>query len=1184
MAWTERQQQAIDYREHKDLLVAAAAGSGKTSVMVERVIRLILEGEAGIDEILAVTFTKAAASGMKEKIVDRLRARIGEDLARGDSASAARLSNQLALVAEADISTFDSFAQKVVRENFQTIDIDPGAGVCDEAKSAIMRDRALDELLEGRLAEAEPSFIAFMDAYSGVKSLEAVKESILDIYRAIMAMPGPFSKLSEMADSLNMNETAFVGSGAFEAVIEDLSLVRQRAADYADKLKNLLKTPELALMRAKYMPEWAGFENLDKAFDRLCEEAGREEPDASKTDELAKEINLIYDGLREVKEQWRAAKGMSDSEKAAFEAVKEEGKIYRDGYWKAYEEIAKKYFAQPLSDSLSELRKTHTHARVFCDLVQDFHRRFMEKKAEKHMYDFGDFMHFALEALKDDAVAEQYKNRFKYIFVDEYQDSNELQDELIRRISRGGNVFMVGDIKQSIYRFRQAEPRLFTARYGAYKKGGGGYAPGAVIDLNSNFRSKNSVVDAVNAVFEQIMEGYDEDARLHAGNTEADRDNVSPFISIVDCTVPEDGEKPEEGRSELEALNIARIIKKKMKEDPSLCFRDIVILMSSYKGVAGTFKEVFEREDIPLFVEEEDGYFDAIEVAIVLNILRVIDNMRQDIPLISVLYSSVFGFSCEELAKIRILGTKDGSESFCEAFLNCALGAVSGGGAEAAGEACALAKRCAAAYSRIREWKAECGTMPLPDFIWKIYRETGMYIFMGALPGGEQRQSNLRMLVSRAIAFSKEGSGLYSFLQEIDAGKNYSKVPPAGTIGESADAVRITTIHKSKGLEYPCVIIAGMQKEIGRRNPTSSFVKFNKSVGMAFDYVEPDGSFTKTTIMQKAIDSRDAVEDTEERIRLLYVAFTRAIKHLVVSAYLDKPDEKIRAWQGSAPLSPIKALNAKTYLDWIMPTLSSCIPLETVAAAKLAGKGTAERTETVAGRLLESAGSVSVREEIARRLSYEYPYAADVNSKSKYSVSELNFAGERLPIELDVPSTLGRLTVSEGLDAEDAAERGTIYHKVMEMIDFANLSSADPKAIIESLKERGFIEEKGADRIEAAEIERFLSSDIAKRMERAAKVGKLRKEAPFTLRMEKDGREILVQGMIDCYFEEDGEYVLLDYKTNYVKQKSEEVYDHFRKIYAEQINLYAKAIEELRGGRVKERYLVMLSAGEALNI
>lgn len=1174
MGWTERQQQAIDYRENKDLLVAAAAGSGKTSVMVERVIQLILEGKAGIDEILAVTFTKAAASGMKEKIVARLRARIGEDLAKGDSESAARLSNQLSLVQEADISTFDSFAQKVVRENFQAIDVDPGAGVCDEAKSAIMRNKALDELLDEKLADAAPDFIAFMDAYSGVKSLEAVKESILAVYRAIMAMPDPFGKLSEMAESLNQDENTFVRSGAFEAIIEDLSSVKLKTTEYTNELQNLLEEADLAFLQAKLAPELEGFENFDSIFDELLEEAGKEKPDASKIDELAKQMNSIYDGLKATKasRRWAATK----EEKEAFEAIKDEGKALRDDYWKAYEAIAKKYFAQPLSDSLAELKETYKAAKVFCELVEDFHKRFMEKKAEKHMYDFGDFMHFALAALSKDDVAEQYKNRFKYIFVDEYQDSNELQDELIRRISRGGNVFMVGDIKQSIYRFRQAEPRLFKARYEAYKTGSAGYAPGAVIDLNSNFRSKNSVVEAVNAVFEQIMDGYDADARLNAGNPEAGIDNVKPIISLVDCTVGEDEEKPEEKPAELEAINLAHIIKKKMKEDPSLSYRDIVILMSSYKDVAGIFKEVFEREDIPLFVEEEDGYFDAVEVSIILNVLRVIDNMRQDVPLISVLYSSIFGFTCEELARIRILGTKLGTESFCEAFLNCI-----------SGEACAdgeLAKKCDAAISRIREWKAECGTMPLPDFIWKIYRETGMYIFMGALPGGEQRQSNLRLLVSRAIAFSKEDSGLYNFLQEIEAGKNKSKVPPAGTIGESADAVRITTIHKSKGLEYPCVIIGQMQKQIRGKSSDISFVKFNKSVGMAFDYVEPDGSFTKATIMQKAIDSRNSFEDTEERIRLLYVAFTRAIKHLVISGHSKKMEEELNKWQGLAPLDPTKALGLSTYLDWIMPTLATKVSLETVLATKLAGGAEEERTEVIAGKLLEGADGLKVREEIAKRLSYEYPYAADVSSKSKYSVSELNFEGQSNPIEIDVPSSLGQITVREGLDAEDAGERGTIYHKVMELIDFANLSAADPRAIIDDLKAKGFIEEAGADRIDVTEIEGFLGSDLAKRMERAAKAGKLWKEAPFTLRTEKDGREILVQGIIDCYFAEDGEYVLADYKTNYVEKKSEEIYNHFCEVYGEQINLYTKAIEELRGAKVKERYLIMLSAGEAINL
>ena len=1171
MGWTERQKQAIDFRENRDLLVAAAAGSGKTSVMVERVIRLILEGEAGIDEMLAVTFTRAAASSMKEKIVSRLRDQIAEDVKAGRQENVERLKSQLGLVHDACISTFDSFAQKIVRENFQAIDTDPGAGVCDEAKSEILKNRALDEMLEAELAKAEPGFVEFMDSYADVKSFESVKDKIWSAYQTIMALPDPFGKLYEAAEVLNLTTDEFLKSNAFKAIIDDLRMISSGAKQRVEKVKAILSEPVLAPLKAKFEPEMAGLAELDSKLEAFFSDADSGLLCADSVEERISEIRALYAAVKESMPRWQATGAMGTDCKSAFdEEFKEKGKPYRDEYKKDYAQLVEKYFYQPIEASLSEARETYPKAKEFCRLVQEFHNRFMAKKEEIGAYDFTDFIHFALKALENEDVAQQYKSRFKYIFVDEYQDSNELQEELIKRISRGGNIFMVGDVKQSIYRFRQAEPSLFKNRYKAYKGSGEGYNPGSVIDLNSNFRSKVSVINAANDLFEEIMEDYDSDARLYPGSTAADTDNAEPLISIVDMM----DNDTETAATEFEARNIAAIIKKKLAADSSLCYRDIAVLMSSYKSYADAFKDVFESEGIPLFIEEEKGYFDAVEVEIVLNLLRVIDNIRQDVPLISVLYSPAFGFTCEELAKIRIL-RENRYDPFYEAFLECAQSDES-----------VLAKKCSSALLRIRQWRAESMTMPLPDFIWKLYRETGIYIFMGALPGGTQRRSNLRMLVSRAIAYSKEESGIYNFLLEIERMQSRNiNVPPAGLVGESADAVRIMTIHKSKGLEYPCVILAGAHKEVGRSYGGGE-ITFNKSIGIALPFMAADGSFKKKTIIEQAINYQNSKEEVAEKIRLLYVAFTRAIKHLAITGCSKDVEKDFAAWADAAPLCPAAAYGGRSFFDWIMPALGQKIKTEIVSLKEL--EDASEIKEESALQMLAGAEKLSVRDEISKRLAYEYPFMEDVRGKSKYSVSEINFESERKPLTLEVPAALGQIYEREGLDAEDAGERGTIYHKIMELIDFRDTGTCKPAEIFDELLKKGFVSGEGADRVEISEIEAFLRSDLAGRMSAAARAGKLWKEAPFTLQIEREGRNILVQGIIDCYFEEDGpegkRFILADYKTNYVAARNEDVYNHFRDMYKKQIDLYTEAIEKLRGGKVAERYLILLSAGEAISL
>ncbi len=1190
MGWNTRQQAAIDFRDSKDLLVAAAAGSGKTSVMVERVIQLILAGEASIDEILAVTFTRAAASSMKEKIVSSLRQRIAQDVESGNMEHVERLKTQLLLVNDADICTFDSFAQKIVKENFQSIDIDPGAGVCDTAKSEILKNQALDEVLEEKLQESNPEFVRFMDSYADVRSLETIKKIIWGIYEKLMALPNPQGKLDELLETCGLNAGTFLKGNAGKEMISQSRAIFIKARKESEMFADILSTPDLKnfVTEKEFNVEIECFQKINDAFVSIYEQADDENPDINIIDEHIKVITSLYYPIADSygKRRWQTNKKMGEACCEAFKNIKEEGKSLRDAYKNNYAELIDNYFYQPISKSLEETKEIYPMAEVLCNLIKAFDKCFMEKKMELGSYDFIDFNHFALKALEKQEVAEQYKSHFKYIFVDEYQDSNELQDELIHRISRDGNIFMVGDVKQSIYRFRQAEPQLFINRYKAYKGSGAGYDPGTVIDLNANYRSRQTVVDFVNSVFENIMEDYDDDARLNAGNPGNLNDNVMPQIKIVDVA----DNHTEDTAVQLEVRSIANIIKEKMKSDTELRFRDIAVLMRSHKGYASDFKKIFEEEGIPLYMEEAEGYFDAVEVAIAMNLLRTIDNIRQDLPLISVLYSPVFSFSCEELAKIRI-ARGNRHASFYSAFYQYSH--PEEGTEENVEENVVinveehLFKKCLDAYEKLRKWQEESKTMPLPDFIWKLYRETGLYLFMGALPGGEQRQSNMRMLVSRAIAYSKEESGIYNFLLEIDKAQDRDvKVPPAGTVSESADAVRLMTIHKSKGLEYPCVIIAGAHKNLSNNSDDASGFAFNKSIGMALQYVSTEDRFRKETILGTIINKKNDKEALSEYIRILYVALTRAIKHLVIVGYTKNREKDEERWGKLYPLNPVKALSeCKSFFDWTIPSLKGKINPEYLTPAN-----DMVLDNSVTGtNPFENISGTEVKQEIIDRLSYQYPYMADVLNKAKYSVTELNEEVKAKTILLSAPESLDLAVLDEGLDAEDAAERGTIYHKIMEMIDFTNIEKCEPELILKGLTESGFAHEKSEAVIDSSKIKNFLNSELAKRMSAAALKGKLYKEAPFILQTKKDGRDVLVQGIIDCYFEEDGPdgkpvYILADYKTNKVKSKNETTYNHFRDMYKKQIDLYAEAIERIKSKDVAERYLILLDAGEAINI
>jgi len=848
---------------------------------------------------------------------------------------------------------------------------------------------------------------------------------------------------------------------------------------------------------------------------------------------------------------------------------------------------------------LDDLNRTHRDALYLCRLVEEFDRIYKEKKQGKGLIDFSDIEHYALAALSREEAAAEYRNKFEYIFIDEYQDSNIVQETLIGKIKRENNLFMVGDVKQSIYKFRLAEPEIFIAKYEAFRENENEFD--VKLDLNKNFRSKSRIIEAVNDVFAQIMQKdlsgleYDDDAALCQGQPYSGELDYLVELHLADDMQIEDMSVDEEIREmkkvEIEAFTAAQIIRetrgrmiydmKKGVERP-ITNRDIVILLRSAKGYAEIYYEVLMKEGIPAFVDACDGYFDTLEVEVFLNLLRVVDNRKQDIPLLSVLRSPVFGFTVEEMIRIRIF-KKEGP--YHQAFMEYSR----------SGEEAALREKCAATLSRIDRWKKEAPLMPLEDFLWMLIRETGYYEYIGGIPGGSQRQANLRALVDKAIQFqSSQLKGLFSFISYIEAIKKRNV--PMGQVkllGENDDVVRIMTIHKSKGLEFPVVLVGGLGKRFNQESDTYQ-VSLHKEIGLGIRFVDKENSCYKKTLVQTAIDQKRRRESMAEELRILYVAFTRAMDKLVLLGTVRDIDSAMARYavRGDGDFS-----GARSYLDFLIPALGKT----NIICRKWNRKDISFRKEESGHkkneilRLLseesQEADEEALRSEIDRRLGYKYGHREALRLKSKFAVSELSRLGreEAVPTvaALDSPKFTRERSKFTG------AEKGTIIHKVMEKMDFRRMAevlrdggrnekTAAVQAFAEDLVKREFLTEEEVSAISFSKILGFFESAIGRRV---CKADKLYREVPFNIMKEISGEKIIIQGVIDCYFEEKGKYILLDYKSDYVSDREDE--SEIKRIaeeYRMQIELYREALEKIRGITVEEAYLYLFSLGKEIRI
>ncbi|MBQ4506554.1 MAG: helicase-exonuclease AddAB subunit AddA [Firmicutes bacterium] len=1173
MKWTEKQAEAIESRG-SSLLVSAAAGSGKTAVLIERVKKLVIEDGVGLDHMLIVTFTRAAASEMRSRLYEALSRELAECR---DRERASTLRRQFSLVSSADICTFNSFALSVVRRYYHVIGVSPGLSIADEARTGILLEEAMDELFSEGFASGDGDLTAFLDSYAGSRDDAAARNMIRAFRDFLQSMPYP-REWAEKSCLGGYDAEALLGFAASVCA----SYLRSAAAGYRRAEELILSVPEL-------------FPGMEAAEDFASQYA----QDAAVMEDLAQlyargEYEALLEGARGIKLQRKAVRGAK--EKASAEPVKAEVDLIKDHVKDSCIEPMKKFAADISGEALKkEGDLLAPHLARLCRLTLELDERYAAKKARAGVMDFSDAEHFAIRILENEQVREEYRRQYSCVFIDEYQDSNRVQETIIERVGRPDNVFMVGDVKQSIYRFRLAEPEIFSAKYLSFKEDP---SKGRVIDLNSNFRSKPRVIDLVNGVFSQIMTSsvsdieYDDAAALHAGLPEEDP-VYPPELRIIDRKLPE-GAEPDEaiedmGAAALGAQQAVSVIKEyrgkpffdsRLGRLRPLEYSDMAILLPVMSGLGEEYYSALERAGIPVFLNRSEGYFDVPEVRICLDMLRLVNNGRQDLPLISVLHFPVFGFSEAELAGIRIYADRAKPQerlSYSEAF---DLYADEGSDP-------ALAERCRAFLEKIEDWRYRASFSSVSALLELMINETGIDDYAAALPGGRQRIANVRALLDKAAAYeSEELGGIYGFISYIEAIKDKVRVGEVRVFSEKDDAVRIMTIHGSKGLEFPFVLLSGLERRLYSGGPLRVDAAFHKDLGVGIKLIDRDRHIEFKPAVMRMIEAKKREEELAEKIRLLYVAMTRARDVLVMSAVV-KDYEKFKA--SMAGRSPSEQFSAATYLDLLYPALGGVKKtLRNASDAALQRAGSVAEAAELARVLSEGLGAKAEvpsdrAAEIAERIRYERELPAEENRK--YSVSQLAELEKRGAGAISVPEY--SFAMPRFMDRErrlSGAEKGTAYHSVMEHLPFEDGLRGDEyiASFIEQLRKKNVLSDAEAAAVEPSRISAFFRSDIGRR---ALDSPELRKEAPFTYRSERDGREVLIQGTIDCFFREEDGWVLVDYKSNYIDYDDvDAALEKLRASYLPQLALYKKALEDITGHPVKEAVLYLFSLGRELVI
>lgn len=1214
--WTEEQLKAIETRRC-NLLIAAAAGSGKTAVLVERIIRIITNEEdpVDIDRLLVVTFTSAAASEMRERIASAITKALEK------SPNSKNLQKQLTLLSRANIATMHSFCLDVIKNNFHIIDLDPAFRILDETEGMLLRSEVLEELFEDKYENDDKEFLDLVEAYSDSKSDDKLKDIVLDLYKFSMSGPWPQRWLRDKSEEFNINTIEELDKSSWMKVfIENLVI----------ELQGLISMEEKAL--------------------ELCEETSGLEPYIDTFRDDITMLRMIYEHLGAgVEEIYNRLSSASFSKlktvrknNVSNENVQGRVKSIRDDVKKKINKLRDEIFSMTPDEMLHSVKASYTYMKALSSLVIEFQDRFSNAKKEKGALDFNDLEHLCLKILtsEDSGVADNFKEYFDEVLVDEYQDSNAVQEAIIdlvsRKYSNDPNVFMVGDVKQSIYRFRQAKPELFLEKYNTYSKKQG---KNIKIQLYKNFRSRDEVIKGVNYIFKEIMsrvvgelEYTDEEAlNLGASYSKTEDDNYVVGGKIELNILDKPTEVEEEvliEEEDLGTINLeARIVANRIKELLSnkdgkvfkvldkgtgeyrpVTYKDIVILLRATKNWSEVFLDELGAEGIPVYADTGSGYFESIEIRTIMSLLKVIDNPMQDIPLIALLRSPIMSFSAEDLTNIRLV---DKDKYFYENIIS-----ISKEEFDCEKE---LIEKCNIFLERLSVWRKKSIYTPIDEFIWYLYTDTAYYGYVGAMPNGVLRQANLRILFQRAKQYEQTSfKGLFNFINFINKlRKSSGDMGSAKVLGENEDVVRIMSIHKSKGLEFPVVFVCGSGKQFNLMDLNNNIL-YHEELGFGPELVDLDKRVSYPTLPKEAIKQRIRLETLSEEVRILYVAFTRAKEKLIITGAVNGLEKWITKCCNAAALDkdiilPSEVLKGKSYLDWI--GMAICKHKDGEILRELVGsndirikddlstwsvktwtksdlvvdKKDSDVDEINEDNLLINSDCSSVDKEIERRLDFRYKFRESTLIKSNFSVSELkkkNF--EQVPVidtenlfKEDICNIKPKFLQEErGLTA---AEKGTAIHFVMQKIDLSRVNTIEEiKIQLKDFVDMELLSKEEYKVINPYKVKKFFISKLGERMLSAYNRGDIvYRELPFyteidvhrinpDLPKEVEGDKVRLQGVIDSFFYEDNEVILLDYKTDYVEQSNEE---ELINKYRIQIQYYKEALEKITKTKIKECYL-----------
>ena len=1220
MEWTKEQKQAIE-EKGSNILVAAAAGSGKTAVLVERIIKKVLEDGIDIDKLLVVTFTNAAAAEMRERVLDAIYKKLD------DNPNSEKLLRQITLLNKASICTIDSFCLDVVRNNFYELEnLSPNFRIADTTEIELLKQEVIEDLFERKYEEENEDFTKLIHTYTSYKDDTPLKDLILKIYNYIQSNPFPEKWLREKIEMFNIGEDldkdfskTIWGKVLLEEIKEDLidaitSLESARKLLYDNKdLEGYLKIIEADIDMLNNLK--ANLNNWDNAY------------------EINKVLEFIkWSGERIDAKEKEEAKNIRDS-------VKDNLKVLNNVLV-----CDSKTANRDIFDMYNILLKLE-------NIILEFGEEFSKRKRDKNIVDFQDVEHFALKILikekegkiEDTLVAKKYQEKYEEIAIDEYQDSNLVQEYILNSVSRKNNIFMVGDVKQSIYKFRQAMPELFISKYKTYKnKEEKKEEDNFKIQLFKNFRSRENILYFTNLVFQDIMSdslgdiNYNEDEYLNLGaDYKESKENLNTEIDIIDLledeeenlkeSYNENEENSEDERIEdveLEARFVANKIKelidskfqvwdRKKEKYRDISYKDIVILSRSTSNIASVYEQELLNLDLPVFSDSSQEYLESIEIETIMNLLRIIDNPMQDIPLVSVMRSYIGKFTDNDLVKIRLSDKYDN-------FYTCMEKAIVDADSE-------LKEKMKSFFDNLDMWRKEQEYLSLDELIWKIYGDTGYYNYCGLMPNGVLRQANLKMLFQKAKEYeSSNFKGLYNFINFIDKIKTSSgDMGSAKLIGENDDVVRIMSIHKSKGLEFPVVFLSSTGKQFNF-NDLKEDVLLHQDMGIGAKYIDYDMQIKYDTLSKRAIKDKILTETLSEEMRILYVALTRAKEKLFITGIskdikkeLEKIEKNIERYEKQDnKINPILIKKCKKYLEWILYVYqyekNFCkdkINFNIYKKKELLTKfKKVDNEEIDVFNELEEKSKEYKNDfsDIKKILEYKYKNILDTTIPTKTSVTalkelsnkndyeeknnnvkienkEIGEKEEQKEISFKEPNFL-----KNGKEEKiTASKKGSLIHLCLQKLDInIDYDLGKITNLLDELQMKKIITSKEKEVINVNKVLEFTKSKIWEELKTAKKI---EKEKPFYINIKaKDiynketDENILVQGIIDLYYiDKDNNINLVDYKTDYIENGNEiELVNK----YKEQLYLYKKALEQVYKKEVKNTYIYSVYLNKEIQI